>query len=185
MNLKCPNRYCDNISSPLFLVEQQVLLYLKNWLKSYSLNKKVVAFTPLNNEINLKSEMIKKLDSDIAMLKKQLNRAYDLLEQNVYTIDVFRERQENLKSSITAVECQIEKNRKDLDHLCEVKNVQDNFAPRVRNLLDTYQTNSIELNNGLLKEVIDHITYEKNERNTKGKLNNCNFTLHVYPRISL
>ncbi len=183
--LKCPNRYCDNISSPLFLVEQQVLLYLKNWLKSYSLNKKVVAFTPLNNEINLKSEMIKKLDSDIAMLKKQLNRAYDLLEQNVYTIDVFRERQENLKSSITAVECQIEKNRKDLDHLCEVKNVQDNFAPRVRNLLDTYQTNSIELNNGLLKEVIDHITYEKNERNTKGKLNNCNFTLHVYPRISL
>ncbi len=184
-SLKCPNRYCDNVSSPLFLVEQQILQYLENWLKSYNVDKKIINFSPMSSEINLKLEMIQKLESNIDLLKKQLNRAYDLLEQNVYTIDVFRERQGNLKASIAAAESQLQENQKDLNHLREVKNVQDNFVPRVRNLLDTYHTNSIELNNELLKAVIDHIVYEKTERNTKGKLNNCNFTLHIYPRISL
>lgn len=183
--LKCPNRYCNNISTPLFLVEQQVLLYLKNWLKSYNVNKKIVTFSPIANEINLKSEIIQKLGSDIATLKKQLNRAYDLLEQNVYTINVFHERQENLNKSIAAVEKQLRENEEDLDRLNELKNMHDNFAPRVRHLLDTYHSNSAETNNGLLRELIDHISYEKNERNTKGNLNNCNFTLHIYPRISL
>ncbi len=183
--LKCPNRYCNNISSPLFLVEKQILQFLEDWLKSYSANDKVINFSPANNEINLKMDITKKLESDIAQFKLQLNRAYDLLEQNVYSIEVFRERQENLKASITAAEIQLQSTKKDVDHLHEVQNMRDRFIPGVRHLLDTYHTNSIELNNELLKELIDHIIYEKNERNTKGKLDNCNFTLNIYPRTSL
>ena len=102
-----------------------------------------------------------------------------------YTIDVFRERQANSKASIAAAENQLKANQKDLDHLREVQNTQNHFAPRASHLLDTYHTNSAERNNELLKELIDHIVYEKNERNTRGKLYNCNFTMQVYPRISL
>ena len=183
--LKCPNRYCDNISTPLFLVEQQILQYLQNWLDSYAVDNKIITFSPVNNEIGVKLDTIKKLESDISQLKSQLNRAYDLLEQNVYTIDIFRERQENLKSSIANAENQLVINQKELNSLYELQNTQNHFVPRVNHLLDTYRTNSIEQNNELLKELIDHIIYEKTERNTKGKLNNCNFTLQIYPRISL
>ncbi len=182
--LKCPNRYCDNVSSPLFLIENQILQYLKDWIQTFEVNNKVIDFSPMNNEINIKLEVINKLESEIALLRSQLNRAYDLLEQNVYSIDLFRERQGNLKSSITAAEEQLQKAQADLDGLYEVQSRQNRFAPRARHLLDTYQTNSIELNNTLLKELIDHITYEKTERNTRGKLDNCNFNLHIYPRIS-
>ena len=182
--LKCPNRYCSNISSPLFLVEQQVLLYLQNWLEAYAVDSKIITFSPVNNEIKLKMDMIKKMESDIDQLKAQLNRAYDLLEQNVYTIDVFRERQETLKTSISDAENQLVNQQKDLNSLYEIQNTQDHFAPRVNHLLDTYRTNSTDLNNELLKELIDHIVYDKSERNTRGKLNNCNFTLQIFPRIS-
>lgn len=182
--LKCPNRYCDNISSPLFLVERQVLQYLKDWINNFEVENKIISFSPMNNDINIMLDTISKLESEISLLQSQLNRAYDLLEQNVYSIEIFRERQGNLKSSITAAEEQLQKHHTDLDRLYEVRNRQNCFAPKVRHLLDTYHTNSIETNNELLKELIDHITYEKTERNTRGKLENCNFSLHVYPRIS-
>ena len=183
--LKCPNRYCDNISTPLFLVERQVLQYLQDWLKAYEMDNKIITFSPINNEINIKLETIKKLEAETSQLKKQLNRAYDLLEQNVYTIDIFRERQNNLTSSITAAESQLDITRKELKDLYEIQNTQNHFAPKVRHLLDSYRSNSIEQNNSILKELIERITYEKNERNTRGKRENCNFSLRIYPRISL
>ncbi len=182
--LKCPNRYCDNISSPIFLVEQQILEYLREWLHTYELNNKIIDFSPVSSEITLKLETIKKLESDINLLNSQLNRAYDLLEQEVYTVAVFKERQANLKASISVSEEQLAACRNDLEHLYELQNRQTHFAPRVRQLLDTYEVNSAEVNNEILKELIDRITYNKTERNTRGKLNNCNFSLHIYPRIS-
>lgn len=183
--LKCPNRYCDNISTPLFLVERQVLQYLQDWLKAYEMDNKIITFSPINNEISIKLEAVKKLEAETSQLKSQLNRAYDLLEQNVYTIDIFRERQSNLTASITAAEKQIDTIQRELKDLYEIQDTQDHFAPRVSRLLDTYRSNSIEQNNRLLKELIERITYEKTERNTRGKRDNCNFSLRIYPRISL
>lgn len=183
--LKCPNRYCNNISTPLFLVERQVLQYLQDWLKSYEMDNKIITFSPINNEISLKIETEKKLKSEVSRLKAQLNRAYDLLEQNIYTIDVFRERQANLTTSITAAENQINTIQKELKDLYEIQDTRNHFAPRVSHLLDSYRSNSIEQNNRLLKELIERITYEKTEKNTRGKRDNCNFSLRIYPRISL
>ena len=183
--LKCPNRYCDNISTPLFLVERQILQYLQDWIRSYEVDGKIINFSPVNNEISLKLEIIKRLEADISRLNSQLTRAYDLLEQNIYTIDVFRERQSNLKASIATAENQLATNQKELKNLYEIQDTRNHFAPGVSHLLDTYHSNSAEQNNELLKELIERITYEKNERNTRGKRDNCNFTLHIYPRISL
>lgn len=182
--IKCPNRYCNNISSPLYLVERNVLQFLKDWLKSYDINSKIVNFiTPFTTEINMKLDALKKIDSDIAGLTSQLNRAYDLLEQGVYTVDIFRERQSNLNSSISSLKEQRKQTEDDLNHFYGLQEMQDRFAPKVRHLLDTYDSNTVEVNNSILRELIDHILYEKNERNTRGKLENCNFELHIYPNI--
>ncbi len=182
--LKCPNRYCDNISSPIFLVEKQVLQYLRDWLHAYELNNKIIDFSPVSKEITLKCETIQKLEDDIKLFNSQLNRAYDLLEQEIYTVEIFKERQANLKASISDTEKQLCACKQDLDHLYELQDQQTHFAPKVKQLLDNYEINSPETNNVLLKELIERITYEKTERNTRGKLENCNFSLHIYPRIS-
>lgn len=183
--LKCPNRYCSNISSPLFLVERQILQYLRDWLRAYEVDNKIIDFSPVVNEISLTLETIKKLDADTVQLTSQLNRAYDLLEQGVYTVDIFKERQAALKSSIAALDEQRKKSEKDLNRFYELQETQNRFAPRVRHLLDTYETNSTAVNNEILKSLIERVLYEKNERNTRGKLDNCNFSLQIYPHISI
>lgn len=183
--LKCPNRYCDNISSPLFLVERQILQYLRDWLYAYEVDNKIIDFSPMITEITLKQETIKKLDSDIVQFTSQLNRAYDLLEQGVYTIDIFKERQSVLKASITTLENKRKEAEQDLNHFYKLQETQNQFAPRVKHLLDTYETNSVEVNNEILKSLIERVLYEKTERNTRGKLDNCNFSLSIYPHISL
>lgn len=183
--LKCPNRYCSNISSPLFLVERQVLQYLRDWLRAYEVDNKIIDFSPVINEISLTLETIKKLDADTVQLTSQLNRAYDLLEQGVYTVDIFKERQAALKSSIAALDEQRKKSEKDLNRFYELQETQNRFAPRVRHLLDTYETNSTAVNNEILKSLIERVLYEKNERNTRGNLDNCNFSLQIYPHISI
>ena len=141
-------------------------------------------FSPINEEINLKLDTIKKLRSEIAQLTSQLNRAYNLLEKEVYTIEIFKERQANLKNSIFSLEEQLNAHESDLNHLRELQITQELFAPKVRHLLDTYKTNSTELNNSILKELIARIDYEKETRNTRGKLDNCNFSLSIFPHIS-
>ena len=182
--LKCPNRYCDNVSSPLYLVEKQILIFLRDWLQNYEIDNKVVNFSsPVSDEIALQSSAIEKINLEIKQLSSQLNRAYDLLEQEVYTIDIFKERQHNLKTSIAALEEQRKSRTEDLDRLCGLQEMQGQFAPRVKHLLDNYEINSAETNNTLLKEVINRVLYEKAERNTRGKLENCNFTLHIYPNV--
>ena len=182
--LKCPNRYCDNISSPIYLVEKQILQYLRDWLHAYDVDNKIIDFSPVNNEINLTLEIIKKLDSDIAQFTSQLNRAYDLLEQGVYTIDVFKERQSTLKASIATLEVKRKDAENDLNRFYALQETQNQFAPRVRHLLDTYEVNNAEVNNEILKSLIERVLYEKSERNTRGNLENCNFSLQIYPHIS-
>lgn len=183
--LKCPNRYCDNVSTPLFLVERQILQYLRDWLHSYEVDNKVIDFSPIVDEINQELDVIKKLDADIAQFTSQLNRAYDLLEQGVYTIDVFKERQSTLKASISASENYRKNAENNLNHFYELQATQNHFVPKVRHLLDTYSTNSTEVNNEILKSLIERVLYEKTERNTRGKLENCNFSLQIYPHISI
>lgn len=182
--LKCPNRYCDNVSSPLYLVEKQILNFLRDWLQNYEVNNNVVNFdSPVSDEIALQRSAIEKINSEIKQLSSQLNRAYDLLEQEVYTIDIFKERQHNLKTSIASFEEQRKSHTEDLNRLCGLQEMQEQFAPKVKHLLDNYEINSVEANNAILKEVINRVLYEKTERNTRGKLENCNFTLQIYPNV--
>ena len=149
-----------------------------------SVNNNVIDFvSPLTAEINLKLETIKKIDSDLTGLTSQLNRAYNLLEQGVYSVDIFKERQQNLNSSISALKEQKTQTESDLKHFYDLQETQERFAPKVRHLLDTYYSNTVDVNNEILRDLIDRITYEKNEKNTRGKLENCNFELHIYPKI--
>ncbi len=183
--LKCPNRYCDNISSPLFLVEKQVLGFLRDWLHTYELNRKTITVIPISGEIGETQELLHKTDSELATIKGQINRAYDLLEQGIYTVDVFNTRLTILKHSTD----QLEKQRKDLQtkiqSLDVLRQERELYVPKIHRLLDHYEENSPEANNQILKEVLEKVTYLKNEPNHKGQLHHANFLLEIYPRLPL
>lgn len=182
--LRCPNRYCNNVSAPIYLIERQLILSLKQWIVDYELPWKDNVEENTVLEATLTS--IKKIESKLSTLNKQLLSTYDLLEQGIYTTDVFTERNRRIADQIAEAkkylqELQIQYN----NHLLQEKARRD-FLPSVRHIIDVYDTlEDAEAKNALLNNVIDHMTYLKTERNGKGNLENINFELTIYPKIPL
>lgn len=182
--LKCPNRYCDNISSPLYLVEEELLNFLKSWVKAYEFDLiSQMSNHPIQNEIESRENILAKVENDIATVTKQLQKTYSLLEQEIYTFDVFKERQQSLKEELSSLNSSRDAILSDINDLESADEARSSFLPKIKHLLDTYYISSIESKNEMLTEVISKVTYEKNERNKKGNVNNCNFTIHVYPKV--
>ncbi len=182
--LKCPNRYCNNVSSPIFLVEQQILLFLKNWLDTYELNKAASATDiPVSREIDNKQAAISRIESEIKGLKAQLNKTYDLLEQGIYTVEIFQQRSNLLNQNILQLSESLLLAKDELDRLENLQMEKELYAPKVQFLLQNYHTNGVASNNQILKEVIEKVYYQKDTPNRRGRLNNASFTLEIYPRV--
>ncbi len=177
--LKCPNRYCNNISAPIYLVEKKIISSLKMWLYNYELNIQ-------RNEIKHISPTYDNsyttLEKEAAMLKSQLDKTFDLLERGIYDDETFLERNKAIKAKIE--EC-----NKAMNKLQELKNseekalsIENNFIPTVKNIVDGYDTiKDASMKNELLKAVIKKIEYIKETRNTRGRRDIDNFDLVLYP----
>lgn len=180
--LKCPNRSCQTVSSPLFLVEEQLLSFLKDWLHGYEL-KYNISFLDSLPEINSKIFTIKKLEQNISSLEFQKEKSYDFLEQGIYTIDIFHSRQNILQNEITKLSNQLTLLKQQYLEIKQFYLNQQPFFPFISHLLETYQTNSISVNHFILQELVEKIYYQKEKPNHRGNLNCANFTLEIYPKL--
>lgn len=182
--LKCPNRYCNNVSSPLYLVEEELLKFLENWIESYEFDlRRHIKEHPAKKEIQSRKALLAKVEKDIVTTNNQIQKTYSLLEQEIYTLDIFKDRQRTLTAELSVLNSSRDAIVKEIKDLETAEKARSSFLPKLKNLLDTYYSSSIEVQNQMLSEVISKVTYEKNERNKKGQLNNANFTIHVYPKV--
>ena len=127
--------------------------------------------------------MISRIESEINGLQSQLNKAYDFLEQGVYTVEVFQQRSILLKQNIEQLETSLHIINDEIERLEQLRSERELYAPKVRHLLEHYRTNSVEANNRILKEVIDKVYYTKDTPNRRGGLYNANFVLEIFPKI--
>lgn len=179
--LKCPGRYCDNISAPVGIIEEKIIYSLEIWLADYKLNIQ-------KNEIKNISKTYKNsyttLEKEAVTLKSQYEKTFDLLERGIYDDKTFLDRNKLIKSKIE--ECNMA-----MDKLMELEkkekhmlSVENNFIPVVKNIVDGYDTiKDISMKNKLLKAIIKRIEYIKETKNTRGKRDNDNFSLVIYPII--
>lgn len=182
--IKCLNRYCDNVSSPIYLIENEVLAFLQSWLHEYHLKEKSVPETgPIEKDIKLREAAIQNLQAELTKLHNQLDKAYTLLEQEVYTVDVFKKRESALHTAIDSAESSIKTIHKELEHFKQVQSERTEYIPKIEFLLETYKTNSPAENNTILKEIIERIEYVKDSPNKKHQIDNVNFQLQIYPRL--
>lgn len=179
--LKCPDRYCDNISAPIYLIEQKIISFFRLWLDNYEL--KIEQNESPSTVVSYESSCLA-LEKEIEALKSQLDKTFDLLERGIYDEDTFFKRNNTIKTKIE--EC-----KSSLESLLEQKimeeqalSMENNFIPTIKNLVEGYDTiNSINMKNELLKSVINCIEYMKETRNTRGKRDTDNFELTIYPLI--
>ncbi|AEE97709.1 recombinase family protein [Mahella australiensis] len=181
--LMCYSTACPNVSAPLHLVEERVLQSLEEWLKNYkikwSTDKNKTAET---TQLEIKKSAVNKLNEQIKTLEKQMNSLYDLLEQGVYSTDVFLERSKVIND-------RLEKAQKDRDALLDdlklgQKMGEESIAiPKIEKILELYKsTDDPALKNKLLKEVLEKAVYTKT---VNGRWHNSpgDFELVLYPKL--
>lgn len=154
---RCITHNCKNRRIVTHRIETDLLESLKNELKDfkYLLN---------NYEDELKSKRQER-DEEIARLthaiEKQhnaLNVACEMLENGVYTIDLFKSRTSAIEDKIKTLNAQLEK----LQSLEIKEDERANKAiPILSKVIDNYDTLDVIEKNNLLKQIIKRIEYTR------------------------
>ena len=182
--LRCPNSKCSNISSPLSLIEEQVIEGLKEWIPEYELDWPKEFGKESKTTLAVLENSLHNIEEKYSQTVKQLNKTFDLLEQGVYSLDIFQERHKTLEGQKNELLKEIDRIKTELDRTSAREQAKRDFVPSVKHLVKVYwEVDDIMIRNNMLRNVLDHIDYLKTERNKKGAGNTANFTLKFYPRI--
>ena len=167
--LICQFPGCATVGSQLDAVEKQILQTLSAWSTADQL-------PPVNSsaagQASASEEVIQRLEADLAKNKAQLNRLYDLLEQGVYSTEVFVERSAVIKKRIAEVEAAITAERESASNATiPIEELIRSIAPKAREILAIYTPDmSPAIKNRLFCSLIDHITYTKTKKYTQPDL---------------
>ena len=102
--LMCPNRACDNVGSKYDIVEERLLQALAQWLEDYRLEWSDRPPSEEQALMELKAKSIRKAQSEVETLQRQLERTHDLLEQGVYDTEMFLTRSRSITGRINAAQ---------------------------------------------------------------------------------
>ena len=182
--LLCPYTSCSTVSSKLSLVEKAVIDGIEEITEEYKLNNKINAPSEaINSGIASKQNLIHEKESELERLNNQKAKQYDLLEQGIYTTEVFLERSKAIAESVQACSDSIEKLKEEINRDKVLVEQQSAFIPRCEELLNNYWSLDMESRNKMLKSLIEKVIYSKDTKNTYGHGNEINFELDIFPKI--
>lgn len=181
-SLLCPYTSCSTVSSKLSLVEKVLLDGIKNLVDEYKLSSDVPKLD-IDNVITLKEKLIEEKEAELKKLDAQKLKQYDLLEQGVYTTDVFLERSKSTAASIEACIESIKGLREEIEHDKKLVEQQAVFIPKCENLLENYWEFDVQTRNKLLRELIERVNYTKESKNYFLKGDEITFLLDIFPKI--
>jgi len=159
VRLRCTNmRNCHNATADYDVVEKEILSALRTWYKGYKVKIETIGFT---EDISDCKRQLKKLDTEVAKINKQMDNAYNLVEQGVYSFEVFQERRKKL---VLALE-EIQEKKDALTSLIrryeESEAGKNSLIPQTEALLESYDEMTVTERNALLKAILEKIEYSK------------------------
>lgn len=176
-SLICTCKQCNNVGSDLSLVEKKVIQRLELWLTKYQVKIGSMKKSSYNDD-NLRRKSIQALETELKKINSQINNLCDLLEQNAYTIEMFRERNKLL----TEKKSQLSQDISTLESAIKGKERQKENVEKYSRIIELYkQTHSVEVKNSLLREVLVKVEYVKEK---SGRWSDPNdFKLILYPKL--
>lgn len=167
--LLCPLSGCPTVGSELDLVEKALLEALCSWLGELWLS------FPSEQPFSAQAGQMRSLERQLALVRHQLDSQADLLEQGVYTPQQYLQRKSIL-------------NRRQQTLLLEMQQLtplpQPELPPPEPCLFpEVYAALSPAHQNEMLKCLLSHVSYHKEEKGGGGRPNDL-FTLRIYPRIA-
>ena len=182
--LICPYTSCRTVSSRLYLVEEKLLEILKIWLADYETQvPKEDHQNMKTSEITLKKKLLSQRNKELEKINLQRNNLYDLLEQGVYSTEVFLSRSKELEARHASLTKETESIKKEIERLRLQEKSKDEFAPQCKYLINNYEYLDVESKNELLHELLEKVIYTKTEKNKRGEGDQANFELEIFPRV--
>ncbi len=177
--LYCPTPGCGTKSSYLDAVEERLLEFLRDWLSGYEHYEDEKEKTADITKQLEKS--VKKVQQSLETEKKKQKRIYDLMEDNVYTVEEYKVRMVESKKRIGVLEASLSAETAKLDMAKAAEAQKASIAPIVKDAVDVYKAlpNATEKNKWM-KMVFAEIIYTKT---VGGKGHRNDFDLEVFPRI--
>lgn len=182
-SLMCPNRSCDCVSSPIYLIEKSIIDSLTVWLEAYKLKVEYNVEKP-DETTALHLSSLEALHEEQIRLQKQLDNTYDLLEQGVYTVEVFQQRNQTIQDKINKTTAGIQRMEEEIanDKMRELAFTR--IIPDVQHVINSYDsTTDVQAKNDMLKAVLEKVSYVKTEAAKKGKRDSADITIHIFPRL--
>ena len=126
---------------------------------------------------------IASVKNDIQKIDKQISSTYDLLEQGVYSTEVFTGRHTTLSSRRAELETTLKQLIADRE-AAEQTQEQRRELPEITRLLDGYyDVQDAKLRNRILRGVLVKFEYVKDTPNHRGGRDNRNFSVDVYLKL--
>lgn len=151
----CSSVQCFNKGAFVVDLERAVLDVLRQWTIDFDPE---ATSEPQKPKTDASKAIIKTAEKQITTLKNQLSRLRDLLEQGVYTPDVYLDRQADINNRIEEQQRVIEA-AKVKPSTAEVLRGE---VPRIKSVLDAYKfAETPGQKNALLRQVIGRIEYKK------------------------
>ena len=180
----CPNRKCNTVSAPVFLVEEKILENFKSWLDGYKVKlKKEVSE---NSKAVTSDTAIETLKKELKNTEEQILNTYDLVERGIYSDEVFVQRNTSLSEKKEEIIKKIISLEEKNESTYSARELLEKYIPQAENFVAGYSDiKDIEERNAVLKMLVTRVEYIKTTANTRGHLNRANFDLILYPRIEI
>lgn len=175
----CLNRDCDNVSTPLFLLENAVIKALEECIGKLEIKIELKKDYVLGA---VEEDAAKELNKSLATTEKQLSQTYDFLEQGLYSPEVFKQRNSELQTrKIETEQAIIKIIEEDKNRNCAILRI-----PQAKNFFKVYhKIPTAEGKNQSLKIIINKVEYLKERANTKGSGMKENFKVKIYPNFDM
>lgn len=178
--LLCPYTSCQTKASDLQTVECLLLTCIADMLEGLEAPKAEVEY---RNELEVEAikRAIGNAEKEIAALSFQEKRAFELVEQKVYTVNQFQMRTQELKERKQVLFEKRNRMERELQQLEAGKEIQKDTLVTLRHVLEAYHaTPDVSEKNAILKSVLSKVIYTKT---TGGRYQESNLKLIVFPRF--
>ncbi len=171
--LKCSRVGCATSSAPLAIVEEMMLGTLETWCADLAVDRGPSMPPPSQEDAQRVS-----LSKAIEQLLSQQNRLRDLLEQGVYDVATYTDRNALIAQRLAEARASLEKIP---PPLVQKEDAIRALLPQIDHVLQSYSSSDARGKNELLKSVISKVIYHKTHRCYRNE-NPADFiTLDVFP----
>lgn len=177
--LHCVTSHCATCGTLIDVVEAVTLEVLRDWYAAFSARSEASQSAPDAPDAAARASALSQARAQLETLQGQSGRLYDLLEQGIYTVAVYRQRRDELDQRMGRL-------RSDIAALEAGPRPDPVVAllPQIKTVLDAYSLAADPAEkNALLRSVIDHITYTKTQRCYRNNNPGDYLTLDVFPRL--